>query len=61
MIIASSAFRPFHGSDDGVGLQPGEDDVDVLGRQRVALDVVPVARVVQQRGVDARRTGRHRS
>ena len=38
---------------DGVGLQPGEDDLDVLRRERMALDVVPVARVVQQRGIDA--------
>ena len=34
-------------------LQPGEHDVDVLGRERVALDVVAVARVVEQGGVDA--------
>ena len=52
-IIASSAFLPFHGSDDGVRLEAVEDDVDVLRRERVALDVAAVARVVQQRGVEA--------
>ena len=52
-ISASSAFLPFHGSDDGVGLEPVEDDVDVLRRERLALDVVAVARVVQQGGVEA--------
>ena len=36
-----------------VGLQPAEDHLDVLGRERVALDVVPVARVVQEGGIDA--------
>ena len=51
-ISASSAFLPFHGSDDGVGLEAVEDDVDVLRRERLALDVVAVARVVQQRRVE---------
>ena len=36
-----------------VGLQPAEDHLDVFGRERVALDVVPVARVVQEGGIDA--------
>ena len=44
-----------------VGLEAVEDDVDVLGRERLRLDVVPVAGMEQQRGVDARRTGRPRS
>ena len=44
-----------------MGLEAVEDDVDVLGRERMALDVVAVARVVEQRGVEARRTGRRRS
>ena len=34
-------------------LQSGEDDVDVLRGQRPALHVGPVARVVQERGVQA--------
>ena len=37
----------------GVRLQPVEDDVDVLRGERIALDVAPVARVVEQRRVDA--------
>ena len=37
----------------GVRLQAREDDVDVLRRERVALDVVAVARVVEQRRVEA--------
>ena len=36
-----------------VGLQPAEDDVDVLRGERMALDVGAVARVVHERGVDA--------
>ena len=35
-----------------VGLQAGEDDVVVLGREWVGLDVVAVARVKEQRRVD---------
>ena len=61
VIIASSALRPFHGSLEACACSPREHDVDVLGGQRVALDVVAVARVVQQRRVEARRTGRRRS
>ncbi len=37
----------------GVRLQAAEHDVDVLGRQWPALDVVAVARVVQQGGIEA--------
>ena len=60
-ISASSAFLPFHGSDDACAWRPVEHDVDVLRGERLALDVAPVARVVQQGRVDARRTGRRRS
>ena len=35
-----------------VRLEAGVDDVDVLGRQRLALDVAPVAGVVEQRRVE---------
>ena len=35
-----------------VRLQAGEHDLVVLGRERVGLDVVAVARVIEQRGVD---------
>ena len=37
----------------GVRLEAREHDVDVLRRERVALDVVAIARVVQQRRVEA--------
>ena len=37
----------------GVGLEAVEDDVDILGRERMGLDVVPVAGVEQEGGVDA--------
>ena len=37
----------------GVRLQAREDDLDVLRRERMALDVVAVARVVEQRRVEA--------
>ena len=37
----------------GMRLEARVDDVDVLRRERVALDVVAIARVVQQRGVEA--------
>ena len=53
-IIASSAFWPFHGSAAAWAWRPCEHDVDVLRRERLALDVVPVAGVEQQRRVDAR-------
>ena len=36
----------------GVGLEAVEHDIYVLGRERVALDVVAVARVVEQGGVE---------
>ena len=36
-----------------VRLEAGEDDLDVLRRERVALDVAAVARVVQEGGVEA--------
>ena len=45
----------------GVRLEAVEDDVDVLRRERLRLDVAAIARVEQQRGVDALRTGRPRS
>ena len=37
----------------GMRLQAAEHDVDVLRGERIALHVRPVARVVEQRGVDA--------
>ena len=52
-IIASSAFLPFHGSDAACACSPVNDDLDVLRRERPAVDVVAVARVVQQGGVEA--------
>ena len=52
-ISASSAFLPLPWLRRGVRLEPAERDVDVLRRQRRDLDVVPVAGVVEQRGVEA--------
>ena len=41
--------------------RPVNVDVDVLGRERRDLDVVAVARVVQERGVEALEQARRRS
>ena len=53
-IIASSALRPFHGSDAAWAWSPLKTTSTSSRRERLALDVAPVAGVVEQRGVDAR-------